>query len=900
MSFKYLFADKITKLIQQRDTYQKKLNEIEVLIEEEKIDPSVIQAIRYDRGGSIVRGKQIDPKVKLLIMMFDDLTVTIDRINNLINKTRAISTESQSEGAITGEMKINENLTDIVGDDVFMTQSGQTIGPELAMNHLLPLDDFFSRPVSIASFDMSVGDQPVNHYAVWDLYSKEPSVRAKLRNYSFLKADLIVRIVVSGSPFHYGKALMSYQPYAPFNDNLTNHHNQYLINSDWIYLLNNYLSQAPGAVTIDFSGNRPVEIRCPFISPKGMHRLYAASSSVLSHTSSYPDLQVAGDLYFSCLNQVSAVGSAPTSVGVHLYAWLENVELGPPTATQIEISTESASDERKSGPVERVSTALAVVSDALTGVPFLAPFARASSLILKGVSGLSAWFGWSKPHVLDEPHFVKNRPYCSSSNTIGRDSVEKISFDPLQEVTVDPRVVGSVHDEMSIAYLCGISSYIDTFGWGKDDAVMSSPLWESQVHPQLDTQINSGAFTNFQPSAMSFASMPFQYWRATIKFRFEIVCSRFHRGKLAFYYEPNMSQGSIIDASLSLNKQYIKIVDIQETQDVEFCVKHAQPYVWLMLYAAGQNDTMFGANFNYGSPLYNNGYIGVVPFTELQSPDGSTVSINVYVSADDVQYNMMTNANFPVHREILTESDNMGSKPEIGWTCVELNEASDTHKGTSQYCFGEQPISLRSCIKRYVSARATHGVLSGSTTNTLVYQDPIILLPQPLYSSASTSYSTSLLEYLPLAYLGCKGGMRKRIRFMSHTDGYDLVSGSGVLVQLDAPTGTPLAKSGSGPTQTANYATISEKGGAQFIPYTNGGVEVELPYYSPNLFHFSFSPTFGISEAPTGMWHPSWIMTFSTTIDWNWPSLDVGYAVDNAAAEDFTFMRYMGAPFYSA
>lgn len=889
---------KHTSYLEMRDSILNELKEVQGQLSEEKYDRSInLFAIKMNRH--VVRNGMIpNEHVIDLLEKEADLETTLKRLNFLLAKNRNIVSESQSDGPIaTDEVKVMENLTDVMGDTVEIRHAGSTIVPQIGQQNLLSLDDFFSRPISIDSFTVAVGSAMTYSWKIWDAWSLEPTIRAKLRNYTYFKGDLVVRFTFSGSPMHFGKALISYQPFAGINENLKYLLQAYGFESGFRKLIINYLSQAPGACTIDYRHNKPIDIRCPFMSPKPMHRLFNSASTVLSGATSYTDFADAGTIFLYSIDSVKAIGTTSSPLGVHVYCWAENVELGPPTATQIDIVTESSSDERVTGPIERMATFMSTVSNALSAVPGIGPLAKASSAIFSGVAGVSAWFGWSRPNVLDKPSFVKNRPYSSTSSTIGYDTVEKICFDPLQEVTIDPRVCGTQEDELSLAYLNSIPTYLDTFDWNHNSAIMTLPIWRMAIHPQMATWTYSTFFTKYfyQPTAMMFAATPFARWRGSISVRLEIACSEFHRGKIAVMYEPNIAQGALIDSSIALNKNYMKIIDIQETQDVEFCIEYAQPYMWLSTVPSLFED-FYGSSFTYTQPANTvNGYISVTPFTALQSPDDSDISVHVYVKGDELQYNLLCSTNLPLTRQIVSESSSdRGVEPEVAYTCLTLNATSSTNKGTSEYCFGEQPLSFRSYLKRYMTSETGSGAIGAGAHASVSWVRPIIDAPVPAYSASPVAPTAlTILGYLRYAYLGIKGGMRTRWRLT--TDAGSFKPTQAVVVSLRTEENNPTT---SGPTTGSNNSKLAPIGSATFIPTTNSGVEVELPFYSSNLFHFSFND--GLDGGyVSGQMINYWIRNYTVTMDNTDVSTTVRWCVDTACAEDFMLMRFMGAPYFS-
>lgn len=862
-------------------------------MEEEKIDPSLdLYAISGDP--LYKRHLLVLPvETRRLLERKADLECTIEMLDLRVRMSRIVNTESMAEGDISVSTPVNETVTDIVGDDLAKTDAGFSVQPNVGQDNLLSVDAFFSRPISIYSTSIPLDTHLNLRLAIWDLYSMEPSVRAKFRNYSFFSGDLCLRIAITGTPFHYGKALISYQAYAPQNDNITSHLTNVGFDGGLRPLFLNYLSQAHGSSVIDFRGNRPVDIRCPFISPKGAHRLFNTSAAVLASATSYSDFLDAGDLFLYSINPPLAVSASPTNIYLQIYAWMENVTLGPPSATQIAIATESG-DERKTGPVQRVCSTAATVSNALSSIPGISTLAKASSMAFSGMAGVAAWFGWSRPNVLDDPKYMKNRPYASAAYTIGVDTADKITLDPLQELSVDPRICGTSEDEMSVAFLSNVESYLTTFEWNTGDTPLASAIWRTKVTPSLDTYYGSGGVAYHQPTALSFASLPFSYWRGTIKFRLEVVCSQFHRGKLAIGWEPNILQAPLFDTKYFLNKNYVKIIDIQETQDVEFCVNYASPYIWLEI----QDPTPYTIHSSYfvaDGQMKNNGFLYVVPFTELQSPLNIPINVNVYVSGEDMQFNRYDPRYLPTKRKVLTESGRESSSPEVSFTCLELNPAVSDSATTSDVCFGEQPLSLRSLLKRYTTFALSSGAVSAAAHDSIKYTRPFYPPYSPVYSTvaAQDSNPTLFRTILP-AYLGLKGGMRRRFRLWVSGDNPGLQACANVgLASADASYVSAIPSA----TYTTPFRMIG-LGANTFIPHTNGGVEVETPYYSPNLFQFAFKLD-GLGTVDSNEMFSTWLKNIYVQFDSTAVTGTLYFSDEYATAEDFNLMRFNGAPFYT-
>jgi hypothetical protein len=213
-----------------------------------------------------------------------------------------------------------------------------------------------------------------------------------------------------------------------------------------------YLSTTAYQKTLDIKANQPAELRIPYMSPQPIGRLFNNSNLVLPASGSFDDFVDMGSLFIRSIGVFEAVSATATNPYYQLYAWFENITYTMTTGTKIELAVES--DERVKGPVERVSSSIASTMKKLSSSALLAPFTVPSSIAAKGVSDVAAIMGWSRPSLITDTQRMRNEPYTCAANTIGADLCHRITFDPKQELTVDPSVLGVSHDELDIAGLC--------------------------------------------------------------------------------------------------------------------------------------------------------------------------------------------------------------------------------------------------------------------------------------------------------------------------------------------------------------------------------------------------------------------------------------------------------------
>lgn len=223
-------------------------------------------------------------------------------------------------------------------------------------------------------------------------------------------------------------------------------------------------------------------------------------------------------------------------------------------------------------------------------------------------------------------------------------------------------------------------------------------------------------------------------------------------------------------------------------------------------------------------------------------------------------------------------------------SCIDLNSSTANNSKVCEENFGEQPLSYRSILKRFVTiyqSQADFAANSGYHS----YRVDAPILPRNNMPFGSANSLQDLYSYFRPAYMAMRGSVRYRPRSSSLLNGYQ------VKVSLEDTT-----TSATGPAvsiENDGYNTSLLCGTVTFVPSTNGGVEVELPMYTSNLWLFSFSNETLVDDL--GVMETSFYRNFSINIDQT-PSIattHLGVALDFAIGEDFSFMRFQGSPMYS-
>jgi hypothetical protein len=139
---------------------------------------------------------------------------------------------------------------------------------------------------------------------------------------------------------------------------------------------------------------------------------------------------------------------------------------------------------------------------------------------------------------------------------------------------------------------------------------------------------------------MAWVAYAFSHWRGDIIYRFKIICTKFHQGRVRISWDPINPLSTTADVS---NATLTKIVDLSVDTEVEFRVPYMQALSWsahtLTSGVASSNNWSTTAS---PTPLANvhNGFLTVRCLTNLSAPvDTAPVYIQVFVrGAPNLQF----------------------------------------------------------------------------------------------------------------------------------------------------------------------------------------------------------------------------------------------------------------------
>jgi hypothetical protein len=350
-----------------------------------------------------------------------------------------------------------------------------------------------------------------------------------------------------------------------------------------------------------------------------------------------------GTLSVRQLNPLMHVSGSSQMVTIYIRAKMVNVKLHTSTS-QTFASQPGMSVQADESPDDKLSSkASAIASAAASLTPVLGGYATATAAAAGSAAAILRAMGMSHPRSKEMIHKMENRPLGNVANYNTPSNALSLGLDEHNEVTIDPVVANLVEDEMALPYILKKEAFIGQYDWSLTNAE-GTILASHRVHPFQ--YIYNASLSETHCSPMAYVSRLFQFWTGTIRFRFQIVCSKWHRGRLRIIHEP-MYTSTVPDSAWLTNMQ--SIIDITEERDFTIDVKYVQGHLWCQtgsIKSCPPSISKLGDGTSYtpADMIDANGLLKVVVMNRLVIPDDTVVApahINVFVSAgDDFELNV--------------------------------------------------------------------------------------------------------------------------------------------------------------------------------------------------------------------------------------------------------------------
>lgn len=707
------------------------------------------------------------------------------------------------------------------------------------------LESFFKRPVRIVTTTWTQGSSFNLLFDPWALFFADPRVINRITNYNLVRCKLCVKFVLSGNPFLYGKLIASYMPYPTETSNSTttndgrNPHGTGVATELVLATQRPYISLTPTEST-------GACMELPFFNKEAWFQ---------AQTAGWVNF---GKIAMQAMNYLKHANGGSESISVNIFAWAEDIEMAIPTSLAAYGLVAQSGEDEYTGPISKPATTLSNAVSRARNAPVIAPYAMATAAAAGAVANMANLLGYCKPNNLRNATRMANHPISMYTTCEGEDNSEKLTVDPKQNVSIDTRIMGlSGVDEMSIDYIARKESYLTTLNWavgaGSDTQLISIPVTPMHYRHWGSTPLAN----TIAPSALAAAALPFRKWRGTIKFRFEVICTPYHKGSLRLLYDPYIQ-----DSNSKFNVNYTKIIDLAECKDFEIGVSWCQPSMVRSVVApnfANNEDTWYTTTKFTPSQLYDNGVLTLLVLNQLTAPQdtiNNDVGINVYVRAGD---------DFELYEPTSTGISAICMVPQSGYADFEDEDMNYLQVGhptdgaeIAKVVVGERVVNFRQILKRFSHYASFSSALTAGSAGTTANICGLTIRNYPLCRGSDASgvhastglgeraniVTNCLLAYLGSMYAAYRGGIRfKHIIEQVGTNtvpfNASYLSRNGVNNVTTNITNTTLdltALSTFAYT-TSNAFASSANGSAITLVNLKPVQEVELPYYANTRFN---------------------------------------------------------------
>jgi hypothetical protein len=648
-----------------------------------------------------------------------------------------------------GNVAVRANIDDI--DPSLYTSLDQSGAKDIL--------DFLAKPTLLRSGNFTTTD--VGNFAIFDLPTAllaNTRIAQKLSGVGLMRADIVLTLQVNAVRFQQGRYILAWCPSGGVDNNSSAYDAFYRAHA--VSTMN--VTQLPH-VELDIATQTTAELRIPYTSAFPLWKLSTATG-VVNNGIGFAFLRP----YFPLV-----AGSGDSVCSYMLFARFENVYLTGNVLPQMGKRVKGLTVARKEqqaageGPVSSVLGAISKGTSVLGVLPMIGPTLSGVSWATGILANAAAAFGFSKPTMLAPPNRVASYGFPYSGTADGFTTAIPLGLKSDHEVVVHSGVSRTTVDEMSIDFIKQQYAYYETIEWATSanpGGVLAS--LRHQPSPYVEAISANGVLR----TPVAFVSSNFRLWRGGMKFRFKIVKTEFHSGRLIFAYMP-LTLGTIpaappgIDTSTYLMRE---IVDIRDTSEVEFCI----PYVITDLYLSTATGDANAA-----------GLFHIIVGDALVAPTSVSSSVQILVEvagAPDLEFALPANTSRSAFIPFATqcgdrlklEDVELESTPEtnvfqagyLKHDCVELGTSSEDLQA-SAVAIGEKVESFRQLVKRVQTLYPSSGSYAqGAAGNNFIYfpysLNPILETVSSGGALVSNVYNPDLITNLSMMYVFINGGMR--------------------------------------------------------------------------------------------------------------------------------------------
>jgi hypothetical protein len=607
----------------------------------------------------------------------------------------------------------------------------------------------FSSTDTVSSFAASAISFPY-------FYSTIPMWVEKVRGYFGIRFDLSFRLVVNATRFQQGRYLLLWKPFG--GADAASAKNLAIMSGHVMTLVQR--TQMPHA-EIDINCDTEIEFKIPFSNQYNFCHIRSITSG-----NQYNSL---GTIQIYPYVAVNAIAGALTC-SYSLYVSAENIELisaAVPqssrfiTNTRKKNESNAEQDSQNMGPISSIMAKVSNATSILSGVPLISSYASGVSWLSDTIGRTAAVFGYSRPINLEHANRMDKVIFPYLASTDGPDNSVPLALSYKNELGSLQGFSPTDLDEMDFSFLCTIPTWDRTIPWNVGTAA-GTALASFGVGPRgtADNTVVVNALSLYSVPPYRYVASHFKFWRGTMVYKFKIVKTEFHSGRLSFSFTPETTSQAPLFTPTAANLPYIhrEIVDIRLDNEVTFKV----PFV---------SDTPWKPVQFVNDEVHLTGIFSIHIVDPLVAPDTvpQTVSIILEISmGPDVEFAVPygVSARMPYYGAAPQMSSiNASSKPEPN-VCNEIttdigaSSSIDDQHNSALLCIGEKITNFRRFIRRAtpILFNTSLNGTPGPFMNVVPYLTPAIT--QNGVANATPNNSSDMYTSISSLYLYSRGSVR--------------------------------------------------------------------------------------------------------------------------------------------
>ena len=469
-------------------------------------------------------------------------------------------------------------------------------------------------------------------------------------------------------------------------------------------------------------------------------------------------------------------------------------------------------------------------------------------------------WGWSKPLALKAPERMDRKIMAFSAVSDVAAYAKPLGVLSENSVALPPPIPKNI-DEMSIDFIKQVYAFAYSTTWTTSQ-VAGTILFAVTTAPNAYTTFSKGL--TYTPA--SFVSQQFERWRGTLKYRFKLVKTSFHRGRLLVAFYPGTTPADT--AALSQSEPvYREVVDVSETNEFEVCCPYMLPTPWLQ-----RNQ--------------QSGTLVVYVVDPLVAPTTVSSSVGVLIEhAGGSDFQVAVPVTWPY--EPYAPSTAQMAEEYVATPCFELGpKSSSVNDRIPEYTIGESVKSIRQLIKRLWTY--DHSKLIGGDSYIVIA--PYVLEPVTQASGTGgaiqrTSYYSDFINLWSFAYAMNHGSMRYALSQNNTT----LQSSTMTMATTAQSLNAALAQRVSRPLLTG-FVTLNSSN-------IEGPIEFQTPVWCSTFGRSTPAQIASIGQninvvVPQGS--AETVTVFGDQTSYSSAASSIGFS--RAAGEDFGFGVFVGVP----